>query len=244
VQVPSCIKNKRFTKLVIRKGKRKWIPIWEVPGRTGLFFRSGMAIDADGAPNAYNESNTGIDHNRNAGYPPRDGKKPWGIVTDKQGKPVVQGPDDPFPGYFVSPTSLADKTKKRTDPRRYVDSTQIPYVALPPVFRGKRLGVQLGDFAVVINGRNGRFSYAIFADSAPRYKLGEGSIALSRRLGSDPFVKGRVRRGIPGDVVYIAFPGSGNGQPRSIEEISSESARLFRSWGGMKQFYACYPEYS
>ena len=28
------------------------------------------------------------------------------------GEPFVQGPDDPFPGYYVSATALADRTKR------------------------------------------------------------------------------------------------------------------------------------
>jgi len=237
----TCDKVRHFRKL-IKNGKEAWVPIWRLPGQSALFFNAGMAIDADGAPNAYHPKNIGIDYSANAGYPPKPGKKPWGIVTDEKGNPVIQGEDNPFPGYFVSPTSLVDKTKKRTDPRRYVDSTKIPYVALAPAFR-THLGVQLGDFAVVINGKNRKLSYAIFADIGPRYKIGEGSIALSQTLGNNPFVKGKVRRGISGDVVYVIFPGSGNGKPRSIAEINSESTKLFEAWGGMEKFDACFPEY-
>jgi hypothetical protein len=207
-----------------------------------FFFKAEMAIDADGAPNAYHPQDIGLDFLRNAGFPPKPGKKPWGILTNGAGKPVRQGMGDPFPGYFVSPTSLVDSTRQRTDPRKYVDSTQIPYIALPAALANK-FSVKLGDFAAVINGKNRRLSYTIFADIGPVGRLGEGSIALARSLGHDPFVQGKVRKGISGDVIYVVFPGSGNGKPRSIGEINSEGAKLFEDWGGMIRIDNCFPEY-
>ena len=46
----------------------------------------------------------------------------------------MQGPGDPAPGYYVSTTSLHDANLPVTDPRRYVDSEQVPYLALPEPF--------------------------------------------------------------------------------------------------------------
>ena len=204
-----------------------------------FFFKAGMAIDADGAPNAYHPQNIGLDDLKNAGYPPKPGQQPWGIVTNAAGNPVIQGSGDPFPGYYVSGTSLGDSMRQRTDPRRYIDSNQIPYIALPKALTNK-LSVELGDFATVINGKNRRLSYAIFADIGPAGKLGEGSIALAQALGHNPFVTGKVRRGISGDVIYVVFPGSGNGKPRSIAEINSEGEKLFKSWGGLTRIAACF----
>ena len=49
------------------------------------------------------------------------------------------------------------------DPCRYVDAQSIPYVVLHP----KALKfARLGDFAVVMNRRNGKFSAAIVADES------------------------------------------------------------------------------
>ncbi len=213
------------------------VTVWSL--YTPFFFKSGMAIDADGAPNAYHPQDTGLDDLKHAGFPAKPGKTPWGIVTNNQGKPVIQGRGDPFPGFFVSGTSLGDKTRPLTDPRRYVDSTQIPYIALPKALENK-LGAKLGDFAAVINGKNRRLSFAIFADIGPAEKLGEGSIALAQSLGHDPFVQGKVRNGISGDVIYVVFPGSGNGKPQPIAEINSKGARLFKDWGGMTRIDACF----
>ena len=208
--------------------------LWSLAGESAIFFKAGMAIDADGAPRAYHpDRKKGLDFLGNAGRPGNW----WGIATDnhrKDGNPIVQGPDNPAPGFYISTTALVDGTRKRSDSRRYVDSTKIPYIALPKQVM-RHLRIRKGDFAVAFNGKNRKFSYAIFADVGPAGKVGEGSIALSKALGNDPFVRGKARRGIPGDVIYIVFPRSGNRKPRSIEVINREGARLFKAWGGIAQ---------
>ena len=204
------------------------VPIWQLPGKQAFFFSSGITIDADGSPNAYNPENTGLDDLANAGNPDH-----WdGIITDADGKPLIQGLGDPFPGYYVSCTSLVDRTKPRTDPTRYVDASKIPYIVLPGNL-ARQAGVNLGDFAVVVNLRNGKSAYAIFADVGT---LGEGSIALANNLGiwSDARQGGR-RNGI----LYLVFPGSGNRQPRSVDEINTETEKLLRDFGGAQKLTTC-----
>jgi hypothetical protein len=209
--------------------------IWTLPGHDAFFFKAGMQIDADGAPDAYHGDNIGTDDLANAGRPGNW----WALVTDTgqpDGTPIVQGPDDPSPGYYVSITALEDRTKDRTDPRRYVNSNEILFVVLPYDQRG---GASLGDFSVVMNQANGKLAYAIFADLGPGGVIGEGSIALAKALhiNDDPRIGGQ-----DDDVVYILFPNSGNGKPRSIAEINAEAERLFNAWGGIKQLEACFPE--
>ena len=46
-----------------------------------------------------------------------------------------------------------------------------------------------------------------------------------------------------GDIVYVVFPGSGNGQPRTVPEIYREGEKVFNQWGGPGRLAACYPEY-
>jgi len=185
---------------------------------TALIYSSGLAIDADGAPNAYGPDGKGLDHLANAGKP----GSWWGIATTKAGEPVVQGPSDPYPGYYVSTTSLEDKRYAATDPRRYVDSGKVPYVVLPPQLI--KQGARLGDFAAVVNDKNGRVVYAQVADIGPKDKLGEGSIALAAALDvkSDP-----KRGGTSSGIRYVVFPKSGDGKPRPLDEISREGARLY-----------------
>jgi Fungal chitosanase of glycosyl hydrolase group 75 len=203
-------------------------PIWQLPGSQAFFFVGGMTIDADGAPNAYHPDNIGLDDLSNAGTPDH-----WdGIMTDREGNPIIQGPDDPFPGYYVSCTSLSDRMKSVSDPTRYVDASKIPYVVLPRQVADQG-GARLGDFAVVVNLANGKSSYAIFADIGT---LGEGSVALADNLG----IWSDARRGgRGGGVLYLVFPGSGNRQPRAIEEIQSETEKLLQDWGGLSKLTSC-----
>jgi hypothetical protein len=205
-----------------------------VAGAGAFVFEAGMTIDADGAPRAYHpDGKSGLDFLANAGRP-----GDWfGVVTDngrKDGTPVVQGQTDPAPGFFVSPTSLVDASRPARDPRRYVDSSSVPYVALAPQVRS--LGVHLGDFTIVLNRRNGKNSPAIFADIGPSDRLGEGSIALAEALGVPPSPK---HGGALSGLAYLVFPGSGSAQPRAVAEISSETDRLLSTFGGLDRLRRC-----
>src|SRR5512146_210706 len=127
---------------------------------------SGMAVDADGCPRCYAPHGSGLqglDALGNAGKP-----GDWfAVITDNgkpDGQPIVQGDDDPAPGFYVSPTALGDHSKASSDPRRYVDANAVPYVSVPPELR--RLGVGLGDVALV--EYRDQWSAALVADVGPR----------------------------------------------------------------------------
>ena|ERR1700722_652674 len=203
-------------------------PIWQLGGGPAFSFSSGLAIDADGAPNAYNADDTGLDYLFNAGQPGQ-----WdGIVQDQDGSPFVQGPDDPFPGYYISCTALFDRTKRHNDPARFVDATQIPYVALPGDL-AVRTGARLGDIVLVFSEQTGKYSFAIFADIGA---LGEGSIALAENLG----IRSDARRGgSRGGVSYVVFPGSGDGRPKSSDEIKRRGAEVTARWSGAEAIVSC-----
>ena len=204
------------------------VALRQLPNSQDFFFVSGMTIDADGAPNAYNSDDTGLDALANAGAPTH-----WdGVITDRRGNPLVQQHNDPFPGYYISCTSLSDETKHFTDPTGYVDASKIPYVVLPQSV-AERGGAKLGDFAVVMNLRNGKSSFAIYADIGT---LGEGSVALAEALGISSDARDG---GASDDVLYLLFPGSGNRKPRMISEIQSEGEKLVYHWGGMKELSSC-----
>jgi hypothetical protein len=204
------------------------VPIWRLGDSAPFFFATGMTIDADGSPNAYNPENTGLDDLSNAGQPGH-----WdGVLQDADGNPLMQGPGDPFPGYYISCTSLADRTKRPLDPTRFVDASKIPYVVLPREVAFES-GTRLGDFAVVMNLRSGAWSYAIFADVG---SFGEGSIALADNLGIWSDAREGGRRG---GVLYLVFPGSGNGQPRSVDEINELAGKAFQDWGGTDRLNSC-----
>jgi len=207
------------------------IPIGRLPGSSAFFYESGMTIDADGAPNAYHPDNTGLDDLANAGTPGR-----WeGLAKDANGEPIIQGPNDPYPGYYVSATALADRSKPFNDPTRYVDASKIPFVVLPGGM-ARQLGARPGDFAIAFNQRNGKSSYAIFGDVGPYDRIGEGSVALAENLG----VRSDARNGgARGGILFLVFPGSGNGRPRTIEEINSEGQKMLQGWESSISLNVC-----
>ncbi|WP_085986336.1 glycoside hydrolase family 75 protein [Microscilla marina] len=194
--------------------------VWQIQPCQALLFGSGMSIDADGSPRAYHPKNTGIDDLKHAGK----GGKWWAIAT-KNGKPVVQKS-----GYYVSMTSLQDFRYAPWDQRRYVNAETIPYIVLPP--KVKQSGrVKLGDVAVVYNTRNKRWAYAIYADTGANTRIGEGSIALARLLG----VNANARTGgVANGIIYVVFPGSGQGKPMMYSTIRSIGKPLFDQLGGAR----------
>jgi hypothetical protein len=213
-------------------------PVWFVDGPVrAIAFIAGLSIDADGGRNAYRADDKGLDTIKNA----CNSKGCFGLVTDRAGKPVRQAP--PRQDYFVTSTSLQDHTRPKTDPDRYVDSESVPYIALPikPLREAAQrqdasFELALGDLAVVVNRRNGKRAFAIYADNGPSKRIGEGSIALADALGIPSSPR---RGGAAGDVQILVFPGSGNGKPRSAREIATEAERLLARWGDDARLEAC-----
>lgn len=192
-----------------------------------LAYAGGLAVDADGCPTAYKPGGGGLDALGNAGHPGN-----WyGLVTDTGdpgGAPVVQGTSDPAPGYFVSQTALVDRTKKRGDPRRYVDSLVVPYAS---VARDLLDRVALGDLGACL-WRNALAGFVV-AEVGPRGKYGEGSIALADALGVTG--RGQVRgRGLSSGVAWVVFPGSRAqpAWPRDLAEFQAAALVLLEKWGG------------
>ena len=73
-------------------------------------------------------------------------------------------------------------------------------------------------------------------DIGPADRIGEGSVALAENLG----IRSNARNGgARGGILYLVFPGSGNGQPRTADEINVESEKLLETWGGIPQLTAC-----
>jgi len=199
----------------------------------GILFNAGMTIDADGAPNAYGPHNRGLDYTANA-----RGAHGWvALVTNEKGHPLLQK-GGPYRGYYISTTSLQQaNVSDLRNPKKYIDATKIPYIALPSDF-AKRFDISLGDLAVVVNRANGRSAYAIFADVGPRGRIGEGSIALARALG----IPANPRHDSAEDgITYLVFPSSSlAGENRiTAHTVKSSAARLYRRWGGRQRLEAC-----
>ncbi|MBI5091301.1 MAG: hypothetical protein HZB26_02535 [Candidatus Hydrogenedentes bacterium] len=210
------------------------IPVWTLEGRAGFFFLAGMAIDADGAPNAYDpENQRGLDFLGNAGC---NGNW-WALATDNgraSGKPLIQTGGE-FKGFYIAQTSLRDNSKPDADITKYADSRHVPFISLPKGLMERGVG-QVGDLAVVYNMRNDKLEFAIVADEGPNDAIGEGSISLARSLGIGINMRAHSA-GQDTDVVYLVFPGTATRPkwPRSQEEIRDKAASAFADWGGLSQ---------
>lgn len=192
-----------------------------------IMFRAKLTIDADGSPRAYGPNNSGLDYTANAGSPGNW----WGVVTNNSGNPIIQGSGSPYPGMYVSTTSLINTAYAATSPFRYVNSEAIPFFVLPNAV--KTLGnIQLGDIGYVYNTVTGLGCYAIFADGGPAGKLGEASIYLANQIGVNSNARtGGTSQGI---IDYVVFPGSGAGQGvhKTIAQINTIGAAKIATVGG------------
>ena len=194
-----------------------------------IAYTSGMAIDADGSPHAYHPCDSGLDALANAGSHGN-----WFGIYTRKGIPWVQSDTCPTPGYYISTTSLQDKTKNEDDPSRYTDAEKIPYIVLPPSLADS--GMKLGDIALVINTKNDSACFAIFADTGPKNKIGEGSIALAKALG----INSNPRTGGADDgIIYILFPGSGDGKPKTVIQIKTIGENELKKTVGKEGLRKC-----
>ena len=131
---------------------------------------------------------------------------------------------DPCRGFLE--TSL--RYPEFTGQQQYVNAEAIPYFTLPEGYES--FGIALGDIAAIIFGE--KIEFAIFANISHSFKLSAGSLALVRILGLHYF-DGDIRlKGIPEDVIYLIFPGSGDGTPQSPEAIRQQGKILFTKLGG------------
>ncbi|HEY1781253.1 MAG TPA: hypothetical protein VGG79_12650 [Roseiarcus sp.] len=185
--------------------------VWQIKGsspRSAFFFETGIGVDVDGAPNAYAPNNAiALDNHENAGHPGNW----WGVQTDNHGRPIIQHrgpPSQPLTGFYISTTSLIDAAFAEDDVRRYVDATKIPYLALPPAYFTET-GLRIGDLSLVINTQNGKFCFAIFADTKYHPVLSEVSARVVDRLGTFGNPKGGPSPSA--GIIRIVFPGSGLG---------------------------------
>ena len=181
-------------------------------GRPAVEMQVKMNVDVDGAPNAYGPpGKKALDVDKHARAPkesPHPGEIVGYMTEYEGGPPTVQGPHDPYPGYYVSQTDFADKSITRMeDPRRYVDAARINYLVQGRV--AKQNGVQLGDFATAYSCRTGRTAFAIVGDSGNESGA-EGSLALVQNLGY-PIKDGKEDSVDDREIVIHYFPGSNPG---------------------------------
>ena len=113
----------------------------------------------------------------------------------------------------------------------YVNAATIPYIVLPPSLASAS-GAKLGDLVQV--SYQGKSTYAIFADTGPSTKLGEGSMALANQLGinADPRNGGLDAQ----QVQMTILPGSGKaagivpgGAAPTFDSVQQAGAAAFAS---------------
>jgi hypothetical protein len=166
-----------------------------------LFTRAGATINADGSPHAYHkDSNKALDYLSCAGH----SGNWWGIVT-KNGKPIIQGPDDPAPGFYVSCTSLKVKGAPSIV-RKQMDAETVPFIVLP----GGAPFAKLGDYCTVWYPKTESFVHGIFADVGPRTHWGEISYKMAQmlKLANTSPKNGGVSSGI----YYFIYPNTGKAE--------------------------------
>ncbi|MFC5049166.1 glycoside hydrolase family 75 protein [Rubritalea spongiae] len=206
------------------------VTVYQTAPFDAVIYQSGLNVDADGSPFAYHpkpDSDKGLDYLGNAGTPGNW----WGIATENgqgSGTPVIQGSNDPAPGYYVSTTSLEDPNYPPTSPQAYVNASEIPFIVLP--LQHNNFGGAMGDLGAVVNLDNGKVVYVIAADEGPPNSLGEGSVALAKALGVNDSPKDG---GTSSGIAYCFFPGSGNHRPQSLDAINQTGAQLFSKFGGV-----------
>lgn len=222
---------------------RTEIDVFNVAGTRAAHFVSKLAVDADGAPQAYHPDDR---------TPPDNSAQAYDWLTNVSTGDLhgIQGSGGigPAPGFYVSGTTLHDSRYPENDARHWVDAAKIPYIVLPtaafPVPAGTTLHV--GCVAQVVDLRVGGSSGAIFADAG--HAVGEGSIALARRLGLDPFshryppkVVGFEDGHDDRRFLYVVFPEEVIDPPWPVSDIQAHADALFQQWGGVTRVKALYP---
>lgn len=188
-----------------------------------------MDVDVDGAPNAYGPPGAKtLDILKHAHAEGNERAPIVGFLTDDEDPtlPVLQGPNDPFPGLYISQTAFTDPARKNErDVLRYVDASRINYVVLGD--EARRRGARIGDFVAVYSRRTGRSTFGIVGD-AGNPSGDEGSLHLLQELGY-AFHDGR-RESVErhGEVIIRFFPGSNPHRSffRTQAALNAEAERL------------------
>jgi hypothetical protein len=185
-----------------------------------------MDVDVDGAPNAYGPpGKPTLDFLVNAHYLNRASEQIVGYLVDEHNHPILQGPHDPFPGYYISQTAFVDiANQNERDPRRYVDTRNINYVVRGDA--AKRRGVKVGDFVSVYSKRTRKSVFAIVGDTG-NPTGDEGSLHLLQDLGY-PFHDGKNDSVESPEIVIRFYP---NSNPALLffftqEELNKAASKL------------------
>lgn len=155
-------------------------------------------------------------------------------------KPVPQADGS---GFFVSPTSLVDKSV--TDPKaqaRYVNALRVPSAVMPRSLGAH--GVTFGSFGVAYRLDKKVAVPFVVGDGGPR--VGEGSVALARLaaglpVSDDITPKNRFQGQVDKpDVLWVFFGGPAASFDGKDEAATGKAANTaFESWGGKDRLARC-----
>lgn len=212
------------------------VDVRQVEGRQAVHFVAKLATDADGAPRAYHPCDKHGGDNVGKAFDILGNLNP----NDLHGIQGQGGAIGPAPGYHISGTSVFDPTvESKKNTAHWVDASTVPYFVLPsngfPVPQGTRLSD--GCIGFVVDTVNGGSSGAMMADHGRL--VGEGSLALVRRLGLAVFSQNRFPKIFGYDepehfnrFFYLIFPDVVVAPPWSIKTIQQTADALFMAWGG------------
>lgn len=217
--------------------------IWRFPGTNVRFYEvNDIAIDADGAPNAYHPQDMGIDELANAYYPKGDWKSV--LITDPNdpSRPFVQKSGE-FAGYFVSGTTLTNPNiSDPTNIDKYLDARRIPYIVFPGNFLKLPDGGFMGDLGIARNRSNGKVTPFVVGDQGPdKHPLREVSIRTAENLGGS-HVNPRNGEGAPvGPFVYVVFREERpvHEWPLAEDQLSARAEQQLHAAGGWDAVLAC-----
>jgi hypothetical protein len=165
-----------------------------------------MDVDVDGAPNAYGPpGKPALDIPIDAHYLEGDNQEIVGYILDDKQHPILQGPNDPFPGYYISQTAFSDDANpNERDPHAYVDARNINYVVRGD--EAEQHGAQVGDFVAVYSKHTHRAVFGLVGDTG-NPSGDEGSLHLLQDLGY-PFQDGISDSVTEPEIVIRFYPNS------------------------------------
>jgi hypothetical protein len=119
-------------------------------------------------------------------------------------------------------------TRMRYADNKSINSEVVPYMVLPSGGYQK-FGIKLGDLALVRNTDNGRMAVAVFADTGPPHRTGEGSIELAREVGLNP---SPTSGGTPKpSIEYLILPKTHGDPPNNEHELMARIAEQRQTFG-------------
>lgn len=155
-------------------------------------------------------------------------------------KPVLQKDGS---GFYVSPTSLADRSvADPSEQTRYVNPLRIASAVMPRGLVGQ--GIAMGSFGVAMHATKRIAVPFVVGDGGPR--IGEGSVALARQVAgavvTDDITRanrfiGQVDRP---DVLWVFFGDAAAVYDRANEAaLVAEAKAAYERWGGDARLNRC-----